>query len=84
MDIAGRLKATSAQVFASMAVSSSWCCVVIPKTIHDERLQENFAATAVELDEEDMKRISSLNKDHRFIDGGVFARGGYTVTSIFE
>lgn len=82
MEIAGRLKATSAQVLLAWQLARG--VVVIPKTIHDERLQENFAATAVELDEEDMKRISSLNKDHRFIDGGVFARGGYTVTSIFE
>jgi len=81
MDIAGRLKATSAQVLLAWQLKRG--VIVIPKTVHDERLQENFAASALELDDEDMRKIASLDSGHRFIDGGVFARGGYTVDSIF-
>jgi len=36
---------------------------VIPKTTNKARLKENFAAQSVELSEEDMDKITKLNKN---------------------
>lgn len=40
--------------------------VTIPKTIHEDRIKENANIYDFELSVEDMKKIDSLNKDHRF------------------
>ena len=39
--------------------------IVIPKSIHKERLTENLKCTDFELTDEDMTRISALNKNLR-------------------
>lgn len=36
--------------------------VVIPKSIHKERMEENLASTCLRLDEQDMRQIATLNK----------------------
>lgn len=82
LEIAERLKVSPAQVLLAWQLTRG--VIVIPKTVHQERLKENFAASAIELDDEDMKKIASLDKNYRFIDGSGFARGDYTVESIFE
>lgn len=82
LEIAERLKVSPAQVLLAWQLTRG--VIVIPKTVHQERLKENFAASAIELDDEDMKKIASLDKGYRFIDGSGFARGDYTVESIFE
>ncbi len=56
---------------------------VIPKTVHQDRLKENFAAQAVELDKADMDAIAGLNNNHRFIDGSTFFHGDYNAQTIF-
>lgn len=81
-EIATRLQVTPAQVLIAWQVNRG--VVSIPKSIHNDRIKENFAAQNIELDEEDMKKISSLDKNYRFIDGSVFAKGDYTVENIFE
>jgi diketogulonate reductase-like aldo/keto reductase len=44
-------------------------------------LRENYAALAVELDEDDMTKLNGLNKGYRFFDGHEFvnAHKGYAV-----
>lgn len=81
-EIATRLQVTPAQVLIAWQVNRG--VVSIPKSIHNDRIKENFAAQNIELDEEDMKKIASLDKNYRFIDGSVFAKGDYTVENIFE
>ena len=81
MEIAGRLNCTSAQVLLAWQLARG--VSVIPKTVHEMRLKENFAASAVELDDEDMKKIASLDRGQRFIDGSSFVFGDYTADSIF-
>lgn len=81
-EIAERLKVTPAQVLLAWAINRG--VVVIPKSIHFERIQENFNAQGIELDQADMEKIAALDKGYRFIDGSAFEYGDYTVENIFE
>ena len=81
-EIAKRLNITPAQVMIAWQVNRG--VVSIPKSVHPERIRENFAAQNIELDEEDMKKIATLDRSYRFIDGSAFAYGGYTAENIFE
>ncbi len=74
-EIAERLKITPAQLVLAWQLNRG--VSVIPKSVHEERLKENFAAQVVELDRADMDKIASLDSGFRFIDGSVFERGGY-------
>jgi alcohol dehydrogenase (NADP+) len=60
--------------------------VVIPKSVNQERLQQNLAAADVMLDDEDMQAIKSLDMKYRYVDGGFFAApgSGYTVAGIWD
>ncbi|MDD4083418.1 MAG: aldo/keto reductase [Sphaerochaetaceae bacterium] len=42
-------------------------CIVIPKSIHKDRIIENFNIFDFELSKEEMKRISNLNKNLRYL-----------------
>lgn len=47
-------------------------CAVIPKSTTKEHIISNFRAADVELTDEDMEKISQLNKNFRFINGKFF------------
>lgn len=74
--IAERLKVTPAQVVLAWLMNRG--VIVIPKSVHQERIKENFASQVVELDKSDMEQIAALDKGYRFVDGSVFERGGYS------
>ncbi|MDR0370495.1 MAG: aldo/keto reductase [Prevotellaceae bacterium] len=60
--------------------------VVIPKSVHPGRIKENFNATHIHLDAEDMDAMKRLNKNIRHATGdfGVFRGGYYTLENIWE
>lgn len=62
-DIAEKRGLTPAQVVLGWNVERG--VVVIPKSVHKERLIENLKCTDFELTDDDMSRISALNKDLR-------------------
>lgn len=74
--IAERLKVTPAQVVLAWLMNRG--VIVIPKSVHQDRIKENFASQVVELDKSDMEQIAALDKGYRFVDGSVFERGGYS------
>lgn len=78
--MATRLKITPAQLVLAWLMNRG--VIVIPKSVHMERLKENYASQIVELDETDMEQIATLDEGYRFIDGAIFEYGGYT--KIFE
>ena len=59
--------------------------VVIPKSVHEQRLRENFEATDVALDEDDMRRMASIERHERMSDGSfaLFEDGPYTVYDLW-
>lgn len=69
-EIAERLKVTSAQVVLAWQMQRG--VTVIPKSVHESRLKENFAAQAIVLDDADMAQIAALDKGYRFINGKKF------------
>ena len=74
-EIAERIKATPAQVVLAWQMQRG--VAVIPKSVHEAHLRENYASLAIELDEADMAKIAALDKNYRFISGDAFANGSY-------
>ncbi|GAB2780958.1 aldo/keto reductase [Rhabdobacter roseus] len=72
--IAEKHAASPAQVLIAWALQRGTS--VIPKSVSPERLRQNFEATTLELDADDMAQISMLDAHLRFIDGSTWAREG--------
>lgn len=81
-EISKRLKVTPAQVLLAWSMSKG--IIVIPKSVHQDRISENFAAQAIELDSADVKKIDDLDKNYRYLQGEVFVLGDYTLENIWE
>ena len=69
-ELARKLNVTAAQVVLAWQMQRG--IAVIPKSVHENRLKENFAAQAVVLDEADMSEIAKLDEGYRFINGELF------------
>lgn len=74
-EIASRLAVTPAQVVLAWQMNRG--VIVIPKSVHQERIRENYAALAVQLDSADMNKIATLDENYRFVDGSFFELGDY-------
>lgn len=61
--IAEKHSATVAQVALAWNIARG--VIVIPKTMTQERIQENFNALDITLDAEDLEKINSIDVDHR-------------------
>jgi alcohol dehydrogenase (NADP+) len=59
---------------------------VIPKSVNAQRLKQNLDAAKVELTDEEMLNMASLNMDRRYVEGKFFEvpGGPYTSNSIWE
>lgn len=60
VDIAAKHKKTAAQVILRWNIQRN--VIVIPKSVHKERMAENLEVWDFELDAEDMERIAALDK----------------------
>lgn len=82
-EIASELGVTPAQVILSWIMSRG--ISVIPKSVNPGRIQQNLESCEISLSESQMRRIASINRDYRLIDGGFFAipGSGYTLESIW-
>lgn len=74
-DIAARLGCTPAQVLLGWGIQRGTS--VIPKSTNPLRMRENLGAREVKLTEEDMASISSLNRNRRYNDPGVFCEAAF-------
>jgi len=70
LSIADRLGVSPAQVVLRWGLQRG--CSVIPKSIHEDRMRQNLEVEGIDLTEEDMDSINSLDKGLRFNDPGYF------------
>jgi len=83
-DVASRLGVTPAQVLISWAIQRG--TVVIPKSSHPERLQQNLDAAGVRLNDADMQAIGTLDKHRRYVSGSFWQipGGPYTLSNLWD
>ena len=83
-EVAKKHKASPGQVLIAWALARD--TVVIPKSVNPKRLQENFEAQQIQLDQDDMARIAGLERGWRFVDGDGFCTGGspYTLQWLWQ
>ncbi len=83
LEIAEKRGITPAQVLLAWGLSRE--TVVIPKSVNPLRLQENFQAADLELEESDLLAIRSLERGYRFVDGAFFQTPGspYSVSELW-
>ncbi len=84
VDIAARHACTPAQVLLAWNMERG--VVVIPKSVNESRIAENFGSLNVELDVEDMKQIGLLERNLRITTGAFFILpdGDYTLENMWE
>lgn len=70
VSIAKKHLASAAQILIAWQTERG--TAVIPKSTTKENIINNFKASSIQLDEEDMKAIKKLNKNYRFITGKFF------------
>jgi alcohol dehydrogenase (NADP+) len=82
-EIAKSNNATPAQILISWALSRGMS--VIPKSVNPDRIVQNFQAQEVHLSEDDMKRISILERGYRYVTGQfwVFEGGPYSFDDVW-
>ena len=83
-DIAAKHQKSPAQILIAWALQRD--TVVIPKSVNQQRLQENFEAVEIVLEGEDMERIAQLDMAYRYIDGSFWQvpGSGYTVAELWD
>jgi alcohol dehydrogenase (NADP+) len=84
-EIASNHGVTPAQVLIQWALQCDTS--VIPKSVKRHRVQENFAMVdTLALDQEDMRRIRSLDMHQRYLDGMLWCREGspYTYENLWD
>ncbi|MBS2096797.1 aldo/keto reductase [Carboxylicivirga linearis] len=59
---------------------------VIPKSVNPERQKQNLDSVNIELSEEEMNVVKSINKNRRFVDGSFWEvpGGPYTVANLWD
>ncbi len=74
---------TPAQVLIAWSISRG--VAVIPKTVNEDRLVENFKASEIKLDREDLRSLGIMPK-HRYVMGELFTVEGspYGLKDLFE
>ena len=83
-NISNARSCTPAQILISWALHRG--VSVIPKSTNPQRISENFNAQDIELSDQEIKDISTLEKNHRYISGStwVFEDAPYTIDGIFK
>ena len=82
--IAERYRCSPGQILLSWALNRG--SLVIPKSTNFLHLKQNFEATEIELNAEDMQAIAELEIHYRFVDGSFWEMPGssYTIASLWD
>ncbi len=83
-DIAAKKGVSEAQVLIKWAMQRGTS--VIPKSVHPERLKQNFDAQQLTLTDDDMRMLAHVDRHFRFVDGTFWAFPGstYTVANLWD
>lgn len=83
-EIAQKHNSTPAQVILAWGMQRE--TIVIPKSVNAKRINENFGANSVALDDDDMKKMKGLNRNLRNAKAfyAVFPGGPYTYENIWD
>lgn len=83
-EIAARRECSAAQVLLAWAIQRGGSA--IPKSVNAERLAQNLAAAAIELDSDDMAALTKLDRHRRYVDGLFWCSEGspYTIADIWN
>ncbi len=81
--VASRHDATPGQVLIAWAIARGTS--VIPKSVNKGRIEQNLAATELELTADDMGEIAALDKGYRIVDARFFEKpdNDYTAEGVF-
>jgi alcohol dehydrogenase (NADP+) len=84
MAIAQKHGATPGQVLISWSIARG--IAVIPKSVNQVRIVENFAAAEINLDAADMAQLDAIGTSHRFVDGTFFTgpKSPYRLTDLWD
>lgn len=84
MAIAQKHGATLGQVLISWSIARG--IAVIPKSVNQVRIVENFAAAEINLDAADMAQLDAIGTSHRFVDGTFFTgpKSPYRLTDLWD
>jgi len=80
--IAEKHGASPAQVLIAWAVSRD--TIVIPKSTNPDHIRKNLESANIELDGQDMQRISDLDQHYRYIGGDSFRTESGLYANIFD
>ncbi len=69
-EIANRHGAHPAQILIAWSIQKD--IAVIPKSVNEERIKQNFEAGKIQLNEKDIADLKSIGNQYRFIDGRIF------------
>jgi alcohol dehydrogenase (NADP+) len=84
MSIAQKHDATVGQVLIAWSIARG--IAVIPKSVNQARIVENFAAAEINLDAADMAQLDAIGTSHRFVDGTFFTgpKSPYRLTDLWD
>lgn len=84
MEIAAANNCSAAQVLISWAIQRGTS--VIPKSVNPNRIEQNFQATSITLNDADMQIIAGLDRHSRYVVGEFWAMpgSGYSVETLWD
>ncbi len=82
--IAQKHGATVGQVLIAWSIARE--IAVIPKSVNEARIGENFAAANLILDSDDLAQLHAIGTQHRFVDGTFFtgSKSPYRLTDLWD
>ncbi len=82
--IAEKHGVTVGQVLIAWSIARD--IAVIPKSVNEERIVENFGAASLILDNQDLAQLHAIGTQHRFVDGTFFtgSKSPYQLTDLWD
>lgn len=82
--IAEKHGVTVGQVLIAWSIARD--IAVIPKSVNEERIVENFGAASLILDNQDLGQLQAIGTQHRYVDGTFFtgSKSPYQLTDLWD